>query len=54
MPYINRMLCWNKNDDLYLIGTFEVNGKIIVKDITGKKDDNIQLGIKLAESILEV
>ena len=30
------------------------NGKIIVKDITGKKDDNIQLGIKLAESILEV
>ena len=43
-----------KNDDLYMIGTFEVNGKIIVKDITGKKDDNIQLGIKLAESILEV
>ena len=37
-----------------MIGTFEVNGKIIVKDITGKKDDNIQLGIKLAESILEV
>ena len=30
------------------------DGKIVVKDITGKKDDNIQLGIKLAESILEV
>ena len=43
-----------KKDNLYIIGTFEVNGKIVVKDITGKKDDNIQLGIKLAESILEV
>ena len=40
-----------KKDNLYIIGTFEVNGKIVVKDITGKKDDNIQLGIKNGQSI---
>ena len=41
-----------ENDEIYIIGTFEVNGNIIVKDIRGKKEDNIALGIKLAESIL--
>ena len=33
MPYINRSYAEIKNDDLYMIGTFEVNGKIIVKRI---------------------
>ncbi len=41
-----------ENDQLYIIGTFEVDGEIIVKDIRGRKEDNISLGIKLAESIL--
>lgn len=39
-------------NDLYMIGTFMVNGKIIKKDIIGSKEENIELGIKLAEKIL--
>ena len=42
-----------KNDDIYIIGTYEVNGEIVVKDIVGKKKDNIKLGIDLADSILK-
>lgn len=42
-----------KNDDLYMIGTFDVGGKIIKKDILGKKSENIELGFKLAQKILE-
>lgn len=41
-----------ENDDLYIIGTYEVNGRIIKKDILGKKEDNIELGIQLAQKIL--
>ncbi|GAB6167812.1 hydroxymethylbilane synthase [Clostridium carnis] len=44
-------ICGN---DLYIIGTFEVNGRIIKKDIIGSKEDNIELGIKLANKILGV
>lgn len=39
-------------NDLYMIGTFEVNGKIVKKDILGNKENNIELGEKLAEKIL--
>lgn len=35
-----------------IIGVFERNGKLIKKDITGKKEDNIKLGEYLANKIL--
>lgn len=41
------------NNDLYMIGVFDVGGKIIKKDILGHKEDNIQLGVNLAEKILK-
>ncbi|MGL5415493.1 MAG: hydroxymethylbilane synthase [Clostridium sp.] len=40
-------------DELYLKGTFKVNGNLIIKDIRGKKEDNIALGKALAEEILK-
>ncbi len=42
-----------QNNDLYMIGMFEVNGKLIKKDILGSKNDNVILGSKLAKKILE-
>ncbi|MCR1950291.1 hydroxymethylbilane synthase [Clostridium sp. DSM 100503] len=42
-----------KNNDLYMIGTFDVGGKIVKKDILGNKSENIELGFKLAEKILK-
>ena len=41
------------NNELYMIGTYEVNGVIVKKDILGSKEDNIELGIKLADMILK-
>lgn len=41
-------------NDLYMIGTFGVGDRIIKKDVLGNKEDNIQLGKKLAEKILAV
>lgn len=41
-----------KDNDLYMIGTFTVNNRIVKKDILGNKEDNILLGKKLAEKIL--
>ena len=38
--------------DLYIIGTYEVNGNIVKKDILGNKEDNIELGIRLARKII--
>ncbi|AYE33543.1 hydroxymethylbilane synthase [Clostridium septicum] len=43
-----------KGNDLYMIGTFSVGDKIVKKDILGNKEENILLGIKLAEKILSV
>ena len=43
-----------KGNDLYMIGTFSVGDKIIKKDILGNREENILLGIKLAEKILSV
>ena len=40
-------------NDIYIIGTYEVNGTIDKKDILGKKEDNIELGRKLAQKILK-
>lgn len=39
-------------DKLYMIGAYEVNGKIVRKEIQGNVKDNKELGIKLAEKIL--
>lgn len=40
-------------NDIYIIGTYEVNSTIVKKDILGKKEDNIELGRKLAQKILK-
>ncbi|MGG7212406.1 hydroxymethylbilane synthase [Clostridium nigeriense] len=42
-----------KNNDLYMIGTFDIGGKVVKKDILGNKEENIELGIKLAKKILK-
>lgn len=43
-----------QNDDLYMMGMFEVNGKFVKKDILGSKNDNIFLGQELAKKILKL
>lgn len=40
-------------NDIYIIGTYEVNGIIVKKDILGKKEEHIELGKKLAQKILK-
>ena len=43
-----------KDNDLYMIGTFDIGGgKIVKKDILGYKENNIEIGIKLAKEILK-
>lgn len=39
-------------DELYMIGAYEVNGKIVREEIKGKIENNKELGVKLAEKIL--
>ncbi len=39
-------------DELYMIGAYEVNGKIVREEIKGRVENNKELGIKLAEKIL--
>ncbi|MPQ44051.1 hydroxymethylbilane synthase [Clostridium tarantellae] len=41
-----------EGEELYMIGTFMVNGKIVKKDIIGSKYNNIELGRELAKKIL--
>lgn len=41
-----------QGNDIYIIGIYEVNGKIVKKDILGNKDEHIELGKKLAHKIL--
>lgn len=43
-----------QGNDLYMIGIYDVGGKIVKKDIIGNKDDHIELGRKLAQKILSV
>lgn len=42
-----------ESDEIYIIGMFEVDGKLVRKDINGKLEDGIKLGEKLAEKILK-
>lgn len=41
-----------KGNNLYMLGTYMVNGEIVKKDIYGKIEDNIELGKELAKKIL--
>ncbi|NFG25338.1 hydroxymethylbilane synthase [Clostridium botulinum] len=41
-----------QGDDLYMIGIYDIGGKIVKKDILGCKTNNIELGKKLAQKIL--
>ncbi|WP_252254201.1 hydroxymethylbilane synthase [Clostridium sp. ZBS12] len=41
-----------QGDDLYIIGIYDIGGKIVKKDILGCKTNNIELGKKLAQKIL--
>ncbi|MGV8981115.1 hydroxymethylbilane synthase [Clostridium sp.] len=41
-----------QNDDMYIVGVFELDGKFIKKDILGSKYDYIRLGTLLGEKII--
>ena len=41
-----------QGNDMYIIGTYEVNGIIVKKDILGNKEEYVELGKKLAQKIL--
>lgn len=43
-----------QGNDLYMIGIYDIGGKIVKKDILGNKDEHIILGRKLAEKIISV
>lgn len=43
-----------QGNDIYVIGTFEVNGKIVRKDVLGHRDNHIEVGRELARKILSV
>jgi hydroxymethylbilane synthase len=43
-----------QGNDLYMIGIYDVSGRIVKKDILGSKYEHIELGQKLAQKILEV
>lgn len=42
-----------KDNDLYMIGIYQVGDKIVKKDVLGSIENNIELGIKLAEKIIK-
>ena len=42
-----------EGNDIYTVGTYEVNGIIVKKDILGNKEDYVELGKKLAQNILK-
>ena len=42
-----------EKDRMYMIGMFEIEGKLIRKDIEGSLEDSRLLGEKLAEKILK-
>ncbi|OOM34299.1 porphobilinogen deaminase [Clostridium beijerinckii] len=43
-----------QGNDLYMIGIYDIGGRIVKKDILGDKNDHIELGRKLANKILEI
>ena len=40
-----------QGNDLYMIGIYDVGGRIVKKDILGSKDEHIELGRRLAQKI---
>ena len=42
-----------QGSDIYIVGTYEVNGIIVKKDILGNKEEYVELGKKLAQKILK-
>ena len=42
-----------QGNDIYIVGTYEVNGIIVKKDILGNKEEYFELGKKLAQKILK-
>lgn len=42
-----------QEDNLYMIGIYDLNGEIVKKDILGNKDNHIELGKQLAQKILQ-
>ena len=42
-----------QGNDIYIVGTYEVNGIIVKKDILGNKEEYVELGKKLAQKILK-
>lgn len=42
-----------QGNDIYIVGTYEVNGIIVKKDILGNKEEYVKLGKKLAQKILK-
>lgn len=43
-----------KDNDIYMIGTYDIGGgKVVKKDILGNKENNIEIGIKLAKAIMK-
>lgn len=42
-----------QGNDIYIVGTYEVNGIIVKKDILGNKEGYVELGKKLAQKILK-
>ncbi|MBQ8998615.1 MAG: hydroxymethylbilane synthase [Clostridium sp.] len=42
-----------EGNDIYIVGTYEVNGIIVKKDILGNKEEYVELGKKLAQKILK-
>ncbi|WP_238858576.1 hydroxymethylbilane synthase [Clostridium sp. YIM B02569] len=43
-----------QGNDLYMIGIYDIGGRIVKKDILGDKNNHIELGRKLANKILEI
>ncbi|AGF55261.1 hydroxymethylbilane synthase [Clostridium saccharoperbutylacetonicum] len=43
-----------KGNDLYMIGIYDIGGKIVKKDILGSVDKNVELGKNLAKKILQI
>ncbi|WP_026889307.1 hydroxymethylbilane synthase [Clostridium beijerinckii] len=43
-----------QGNDLYMIGIYDIGGRIVKKDILGNKNNHIEVGRKLASKILEI
>jgi len=43
-----------QGNDLYMIGIYDVGGRIVKKDILGSIDEHIELGRRLAQKILDI